>query len=123
MGGAASESCSEPGGFLGVDLGDRSSEAARPAVLAPRVGLEPTTLRLTDAGRRLVRSCDVGMRRSLGGIRVQQCAARCGQNCGHRGRVAPLQMIRNLSIPGPTLQASADPVPSTMPDGEYIPAP
>src|SRR5947209_12727884 len=83
MGGAASESCSEPGGFLGVDLGDRSSEVARPAVLAPRVGLEPTTLRLTDAGRPLIGPRDVGMRRSPGGVRVRHGAARCGQNCGH----------------------------------------
>ena len=55
-----------------------------PRVLtAPRVGLEPTTLRLTDACRSLIGPRDVGMRRSPGGVRVRHGAARCGQNCGH----------------------------------------
>jgi hypothetical protein len=49
--------------------------------------LEPTTLRLTDAGRSLVRLSDVGIRCSLGGVQVQQRAARCGHNCGHRAVV------------------------------------
>ncbi len=51
--------------------------------LLPELDLNPTTLRLTDAGRPLVRSRDVGVRRSLGGVRGQHGAARCGQNCGH----------------------------------------
>jgi hypothetical protein len=83
MTGLQGESCAEPGGFLGVDLGDRSGGSDLPAVLAPRVGLEPTTLRLTDAGNSRIGPRDVGMRRSLGGVRVQHGAARCGQNCGH----------------------------------------
>jgi hypothetical protein len=44
---------------------------------------EPTTLRLTDAGRSLIRSHDVGVWRPPGGAGVRHGAARCGQNCGH----------------------------------------
>ena len=58
--------------------GDRPSRLP-----APRVGLEPTTLRLTDAGRSLIKPRDVAMRCSPGGVRVRHGAARCGQNCGH----------------------------------------
>jgi hypothetical protein len=80
---APSESCSELGGSLGVDLDNRAGQAIRPVVLAPRVGLEPTTLRLTDACKSLIGPRDVGMRRSPGSVRVRDGAARCGQNCGH----------------------------------------
>ena len=76
----------EPEDFLGEDLGDRSKETVRPAVLAPRVGLEPTTLRLTDACRSLIGPRDVDMRRSPGGVQVRHGAARCGHNCGQMRR-------------------------------------
>jgi len=71
------------GVFWGIDLDNRLSGTHLPGVLAPRVGLEPTTLRLTDAGRSGIGRRDVGLRRSLGGVRVQHGAARCGQDCGH----------------------------------------
>jgi hypothetical protein len=74
-------------GFLEVDLGDRSSRVDLPEVLAPRVGLEPTTLRLTDAGRSLVSPRNLGMRRSSSGVGVWHGAGRCGQNCGHGAAV------------------------------------
>jgi hypothetical protein len=44
---------------------------------------EEMTLRLTDAGESGIGPRDVVMRCSLGGVRVQHGAARCGQNCGH----------------------------------------
>jgi len=52
-------------------------------VAARRDGLEPSTLRLTDACRSLIGPRDVGMRRSPGGVGVRPGAARCGQNGGH----------------------------------------
>jgi hypothetical protein len=55
-----------------------------PRVLAaPRVGLEPTTLRLTDACMSLIGPRYMGMRRAPGGVQVCHGAARCGHNCGH----------------------------------------
>ena len=73
-----------------MDLGDRSSGTDLPGGLAPRVGLEPTTLRLTDAGRCLLGPDNVGVRCSLGSARVQQRAARCGQNCGQEMATDPI---------------------------------
>ena len=40
---------------------------------------ELEVLRLTGAGEYLVRSCDVGVRGVLGGVRGRPGAARCGQ--------------------------------------------
>jgi hypothetical protein len=77
--------------------------------LLPRVGLEPTTLRLTDAGRFLVRSRDVGMWRSLGGVRGQHGATRCGHNCGHRS------LARTPMITSGTCDPRAKSAPSQRP--------
>lgn len=43
--GTANESCCEHRGFPRADLDNRAGETGRPAVLALRVGLEPTILR------------------------------------------------------------------------------
>jgi hypothetical protein len=65
------------------------------AVVARRTWCERKILRLTDAGRPLTGSRHVGIRCSSGGVRVQQGAARCGQNCGHTIATRPsAQMIQ-----------------------------
>jgi hypothetical protein len=54
-----------------------------PGLPQPRSVTEARTLLLTDAGKFGTEPRDVGMRRSLGGVRVHHGAARSGQDCGH----------------------------------------
>lgn len=71
--GSTRPSLARHGDGLTLDPGDFGATAAA----------GEDTLRLTDAGKFGIGPRDMVLRRSLGGVRVQHGAARCGQDCGH----------------------------------------
>ena len=52
-------------------------------IIAERIREGNRGPRLTDAGNSGIGRRDVGLRRSLDGVRVQHGTARCGQSRGH----------------------------------------